>query len=101
MDKTGLLGEWVHAHERDVGGAKVFVDADEPLPPSRGRQRLRFLSDGTFEEGMPGADDRSVQASGTYRLNGTRLVLQRDGQTQPVEYEAARVGGKSLHLTKV
>jgi hypothetical protein len=102
VSKTVVLGEWVHAHEQDKAGAKVYVGAGEPLPPSRGRHRLRFLRDGTFVESMPGADDRSAQSGGTYTLDGTKLVLQRAGQEQAVVYETSEGSGeKSLVLKKV
>lgn len=102
MSKTAILGDWIHAHERDSAGVKLYVDAGEPLPPSRGRQRLTFLPDGTFVESQPGADDRAVQASGTFQFDGTKLVLQRASGAQPVVYEAVRGSdGKSLQLKKV
>jgi hypothetical protein len=102
VSKTAILGDWVHAHERDSAGVKVYVDAGEPLPPSRGRHRMTFRSDGTFVESQPGADDRVVQAGGTYQFDGTKLVLQRASGAQPVVYEAVRSSdGKRLELKKV
>lgn len=101
MNKQQLLGAWVHAHERDSAGARVFVDAGQPLPPSRGRQRLTFLDDGRFEEGRPGADDRSVQAAGTYELDGERLVLHRSGFASAVFEASCSADGASLKLKKL
>lgn len=101
MNKQQLLGAWVHAHERDGPGGKVFVDAGEKLPPSRGRQRLTFLDDGRFEEGRPGADDRAVQAAGTYELDGKRLVLHRSGFAAAVFEASCSADGASLQLKKL
>lgn len=102
MKTADILGRWVHAHERDDSGAKVFVSAGESLPPSRGRQRLEFLPDGTFIEGQPGADDRTVVASGTYRFVGKRLLLLRANSSEPDAFEALADGnGKFLKLKKV
>jgi hypothetical protein len=102
VKKALLLGDWVHAHERDRDGATVYVGSEEPLPPSRGRQRFKFLDDGTFLEGRPGADDRAVKDAGTYELDGSRLVLHRDGASQPVVFEAScNDDGSNLSLKKL
>jgi hypothetical protein len=95
-----IVGAWVHAHERDTAGAKAFVNADEPLPPSRGRRRLTFRADGRFVEGRPGADDRTVQASGSYEFDGTRLVLHGPGGDEAYTCEAVRGAGGGLRLKK-
>jgi hypothetical protein len=101
VNREAIVGEWVHAHERDSAGAKVFVSAAEPLPPSRGRRRLTFRPDGTFVEGRPGADDRTVQASGTYEFDGKRLVLHpTDGGDEAYLCQAAGSGGQALRLKK-
>ncbi|WP_052024557.1 hypothetical protein [Acidovorax sp. CF316] len=102
MNKAEILGQWIHAHERDGVGAKVFVSAGEPLPLSRGRQQLEFLQDGTFVEGQPGPDDRALKASGTYEFDGMRLLLLRAGSSKPVAFEAtADEDGKSLKLKQI
>ena len=99
---TAILGDWIHAHERDSAGSKVYVDASEPLPPSRGRQRLTFRADGTFVDVQPGADDRAIQASGTYEFEGTKLLLQHASSAQPVFYEVVRGSdGRTLRLKKI
>jgi hypothetical protein len=101
MSRQTLLGHWVHAHERDTAGAKVYVNAAEPLPPSRGRQHLSFRPDGTFIEGMPGPDDRPAQASGSFRFSGGVLTLQRADGSQPVVYEVIVDSEKAcLRLSK-
>jgi hypothetical protein len=94
-----IVGDWVHAHERDHDGVRVFVDAAESLPPSRGRRRLSLRADGSFDEARPGADDRTAGASGTYEFDGQRLVLRHHGQATPAVLEA-KVGsdGKSLEV---
>lgn len=97
-----IIGNWIHAHERDVEGTKVYVDAEESLPPSRGRQRLSLHADGTFIEGFPGADDRPAEASGTYLFDGSHLVLQRPDSKQSRIYKATYGSdGKSLQLEQV
>jgi len=102
VSKTVILGNWVHAHERDSAGGKVYVEVGQPLPPSRGRHRIEFREDGTFVEGQPGADDRTAQASGHYQFDGTRLVLRRGSAAETAVFDATPGGdGKSLLLKKV
>lgn len=102
MRKPTILGEWVHAHERDKAGAQVYVEAGQPLPPSRGRHRLQFLPDGTFVEQLPGANDRTSQTGGVYELDGATLVLHRRGLTSPMVYQTTLGSdGKSVLLKKV
>jgi hypothetical protein len=77
------IGEWVHAHEEDSPGEQVFRPASTPLPPSRGRQRLNIKADGTVVFGGPGADDRTVQASGRWetRPSGQVVLIPRAGSS--------------------
>lgn len=102
MSNTSIVGEWVHAHERDQGDSRVFVDGAEKLPPSRGRRRLSFKADGTFIDKQPGADDRVGEANGTYEFDGKKLTLRGAGNAPPVVYEAvAGKGKKRLELKKL
>lgn len=102
MINNFIVGEWVHAHERDSDRTKVFVDAKEPLPLSRGRQRLELRLDGSFAEAQPGADDRSIQENGKYQFDGKMLILHRSGREQPVIYEAMSGSDeKSLELKRL
>lgn len=100
MTAAFVVGDWIHAHERDHGAWRVFIGASEPLPPSRGRRKLSLHSDGTYLEGQPGMDDRGVQTGGTYRFDGRVLVLQRPGNVPPLTYEVA-FKGKCLELKVV
>ena len=80
-----IVGEWVHAHERDHDRKQVFVSAATALPPSRGRRRLQLLPDGTFKELRPGIDDRTVAAAGAYTWDGQHLRLNfADGSSKPL-----------------
>lgn len=78
-----IVGSWVHAHERDHDDARVFAEGTTPLPPSRGRRRLKLLPDGTFAEAMAGADDRLAVSSGTYAYDGNMLTLKYDDPSRP------------------
>jgi hypothetical protein len=82
LDPSQLVGRWTHAHEEDQGGAFVLRPVDAPLPPSRGRRSLELEPGGTLVEGRPGADDRSVGASGSWSLDGGQLVLSVSGRPE-------------------
>jgi hypothetical protein len=101
MSKSAIVGDWVHAHEQDSDGVRVFVPSGTPLPPSRGRQRLSLKPDGSFLEANPGGVDRTVQAGGTYEFDGRELVLKRAAYPEPAIFEAiAGSDGSSLELKK-
>ncbi|HKX42563.1 MAG TPA: hypothetical protein VJO99_15510 [Burkholderiaceae bacterium] len=102
MSHARIVGDWVHAHERDHDDVRVFVDARQPLPPSRGRRRLSLHTDGTFVDQQPGADDRSSASSGTYQFDGGRLVLhQQGGNAATIVYEAVvAADGSCLDLKR-
>lgn len=71
----GIVGGWIHAHEQDRERVQVLVPDNIALPPSRGRRRLRFLADGSFEELRPGADDRAMGQRGRFSFDGKHLTL--------------------------
>jgi hypothetical protein len=76
-----IIGSWVHAHERDAAGSKCFVSVGEKLPPSRGRRKLVFNADQSYEASSPGADDRAMSACGTYSYkNGTVVMSPTNGE---------------------
>ena len=101
LKRAGIVGDWVHAHERDVDGGRVFVPSNEKLPPSRGRQRLIFRSDGSFVENGAGPNDRMVEAEGMYQFDGAKLVLHRTVGGARTVYEARLdAPGKKLQLKR-
>jgi hypothetical protein len=101
MSTPSIVGEWVHAHERDRGDAHVFVDGAQALPPSRGRRRLSFRPDGTYVDRQPGADDRCAKAGGTYEFDGKTLTLRRGAGAPPLVYQASAGQDHSLQLRKL
>ena len=75
VDRSGLVGRWVHAHEEDTDGELVYRPPTFAFPRSRGRDALELAADGTFSEGAIGADDRPALADGTWNLDGTVIRL--------------------------
>jgi hypothetical protein len=99
MSTSRAVGDWIHAHEHDHDDVRVFVNAAQPLPPSRGRQRLSLRADGTFEDFRPGADDRTRSSSGTYQFDGKKLILRHHDSRALTIYETTpSTDGSRLEL---
>ena len=79
LSADALHGRWVHSHEEDRGDEMVFRPATHSLPPSRGRLSFELRSDGSYVERSPGPTDAPVRSSGTWSLDGNRLVLGGEG----------------------
>lgn len=56
-----VVGHWVHAHEEDEAGCRVFRRVGAELPPSRGRAELVITPDLKARRIGPGADDRPAE----------------------------------------
>ena len=77
MDNTSnIVGRWVHAQEQDHGDVRVYVQASNSMPPSRGRRYLNLQTDGSFDEQRPGPDDRAQAAAGFFSFDGQWLTLR-------------------------
>ena len=89
LDRAALGRAWVHAHEEDDAGRMVFRPADRPMPPSRGRRSLDLSSAaGEAGLGFPGPDDRRTSRSGSWSVEGGRLVLHHGGGTETFEIDS-------------
>jgi hypothetical protein len=99
-DKDALEGHWTHAHEEDSESELVFRPASDPLPPSRGRISFDLRADGSFSERSPGPVDLPEESSGSWSLDGDRLVLRgADGQPRH-DWEIAAVEAGRLRLKR-
>ena len=98
----GIVGDWIHAHEQDEGRVRVFVPGGTSLPPSRGRRRLTFRADGTFEDTQASADDRLQSSTGAYRLDGQQLTLAYTNKSlKPTAFAASlNLDGTKLEITR-
>jgi hypothetical protein len=91
IDPAALRRRWVHSHEEDTEGERVFRPASYAFPPSRGRSAFELRVDGSFAESTPGATDRPEETEGgTWKLEGDRLELRApDGSTRTLKVETA------------
>jgi hypothetical protein len=71
-----LARAWVHSHEEDSAGIKVFRSPEHAFPRSRGRGSLELSPNGTAREGAPGPDDRRALSEGTWRQDGKVLTVE-------------------------
>lgn len=77
IDPASLHRRWVHSHEEDSDGERVFRPAAYAFPPSRGRSALDLRPDGSYGESAPGPTDRPEESGeGTWRLAGDTLELR-------------------------
>jgi hypothetical protein len=82
IDVAQLARCWMHSHEEDADGLRVFRPCDFPFPPSRGRASFDLRPCGEFWSSDPGPDDRSAKRRGRWQLDGRMLTLQRVGQAE-------------------
>jgi hypothetical protein len=75
LSEDALHGRWVHSHEEDAGDEMVFRPSSHPLPPSRGRMSFELRPDGSYVERSPGPTDAPEESSGSWSLDGDRLVV--------------------------
>src|SRR5262245_54196234 len=81
-----LAGRWMHSHEEDEGGVKVFRPASFNFPRSRGRESLVLEAGGRLVHGKPGPTDRTERVSGSWELAGDTLTINRPGAS-PLVYK--------------
>jgi hypothetical protein len=74
-----LRQEWVHSHEEDTDGARVFRPASFPFPPSRGRRAIDLRRADVLVQTGPGPADRPETVPGRWRVAGDTLTLMKDG----------------------
>jgi hypothetical protein len=82
IDPNLLEHDWVHAHEEDSAGAKVYRPRGYEFQPSRGRGSMQFLPDGTCIVGHSGPTDKPEQTSFRWKLSDDLLIVENDDGEQ-------------------
>jgi hypothetical protein len=95
-----LHGRWVHSHEEDTDDEMVFRPDTHQFPPSRGRTSFELRADGTYVERSPGPVDVPEESSGSWSLEGDRLVLGAAGDRPGHAWELAGADDDRLVLRK-
>lgn len=71
---NAMLKKWVHSHEEDQGGVRVYRPADYAFPLSRGREGMEFRQDGTFLRQQIGATDRRETVPGRWSVEHSGVI---------------------------
>jgi hypothetical protein len=79
LGRDALAGSWVHSHEEDADGERIYRPATFDLPPSRGRDAFELRPDGTAVSRGPGPTDVPEEQRGTWEVRGDDLVLGLSG----------------------
>ena len=94
IDPAALRRRWVHSHEEDTEGERVFRPASYAFPPSRGRSAFELRADGSFGESAPGPTDRPEKTEGgRWKLEGNSLAMRKrtaSGIALPLRSRAGR-----------
>ena len=99
-DPVSLIGAWTHSHEEDGEDRMVFRPAGTQFPRARGgRETLELDPGGELRHRSPGPDDRGVEGTGAWALDGDELTLERAGSAD--RYRVERVDGEELVLRKL
>jgi hypothetical protein len=85
ISREALLGEWVHSHEEDEPGRKVFRRSGYPFPPARGRDAFELNADDTALVRGPGPTDMPEEKTGRWALEDETIRLFEAGEVRAME----------------
>jgi hypothetical protein len=85
ISRECLLGEWLHSHEEDEPGRKVFRRSGYPFPPARGRFAVELRADDTAVVLSPGPTDVPEETSGRWTLERETIRLDAGGEARVME----------------
>ena len=85
ISREALLGEWVHSHEEDEPGRKVFRRSDYPFPPARGRDAIELKADDTAVVRGPGPTDVPEDEIGKWSLDRETIRIDAGGEVSTME----------------
>jgi hypothetical protein len=92
VSRESLLGHWVHSHEEDSPGLRVYRPGSFQLPPSRGREELELNADGSCVVRGPGPVDVLEEAAGSWEVDGKTLRLTTGAAKRSMQVVAAESG---------
>ncbi len=96
LDRSTIVGSWLHAHEEDDGHHTVYRPDDYPFPPSRGRVGYEFRADGTVVVRTPGPVDRAVTQTGQWALGADGVLELRLGSGAVRRFRILEAGSDRL-----
>ena len=76
-----IVRHWVHSHEEDTQGVRVYRPADYHFPPSRGREGLEFREGGELVYYGIARADGSEASPGRWAMEGdSRVRVEVDSE---------------------
>ena len=102
MDTALLAQKWIHAHEEDRDGNRVFRPASYAFAPSRGRDSLDLRKGQEAVRGTPGPDDRGQSIAETWAMSGDHVLElgAAGGAGAKTSYEIVSVDRNRLVLRR-
>ena len=85
ISREALLGEWVHSHEEDEPGRKVYRRSGYPFPPARGRDAVELKADDSAVVRGPGPTDMPEEETGKWALERETIRLYGRGEARTME----------------
>jgi len=92
---------WIHSHEDDIDGLKVYRPKGYDFPASRGRVGLDLKSDGSYIEYRIGANDVPVAVQGKFTVDAegkTFTLTPMDASKKTRSFEVVSVGKEMLKI---
>jgi hypothetical protein len=86
-----LFRHWVHSHEEDSGGLRVYRPAGYRFPPARGRRGFELLPDGSYIAHGPGPADKPTSRPGRGEAAGDGRIRIGDQELEIVSLEPDRL----------
>lgn len=68
INKSDLVGRWLHSHEEDSATDTVYRRAPYAFPPSRGRSGFDLAPDGSAHEIGIGPTDQPTTSKGQWSV---------------------------------
>ncbi len=93
---------WVHSHEDDHTGIKVYRPADYAFPPSRGREGFELEKDGVYKHYTVGTNDVPETFTGTWKMKGksTLIITLTQPEVTSAEKEIISLSKEMLKIVQ-
>ena len=83
LEERALRRTWLHSHEEDGPGRRVYRPSSWDFPPSRGRTGFQLKAGGVVKELGIGPADGTASATGRWEVEGEGpwiLILRLPGR---------------------
>lgn len=85
-DLVSLVGKtWIHSHEEDQDGKRVFRTDGYSFPPSRGRRKFTTKSGGQLIDQPIRSRDGLEANEGSWEIENDKLFFKQPLQNQPYQ----------------